>query len=52
MLIDICLLWIGMQLNAPVWYYCFVGFAIFVNIISYGLKMFNRGKTSVKKIDE
>ena len=46
MFIDICLLWIGMQLNAPVWYYCIVGFCMFVSIISYGMKMFNKGKQS------
>ena len=49
MLIDICLIWVGMQLNAPVWYYFLVGFALFVNIISYGIKMFNRGKASANK---
>ena len=46
MLIDICLIWIGMQLNAPNWYYWLVGFAIFCNIISYGLRMFHKGKQS------
>ena len=46
MLIDICLIWIGMQLNAPVWYYCLVGFAFFYNIILYGLRMFRKGKES------
>lgn len=46
MLVDICLVWIGMQLNAPVWYYCLVGFRCFTNIISYGLRMFNKGKQS------
>ena len=48
MLIDILLIWIGMQLNAPVWYFCLVGFAIFCNSISYGLKMYNKGKQSRK----
>lgn len=48
MSIVICLFWIGMQLNAPVWYYVLAGFAFFLNLISFGLKMFNKGKASVK----
>lgn len=50
MIIDICLIWIGMQLNAPVWYYCLVGFALFLNTLSFGLKMFARGKASNKEL--
>lgn len=46
MLIDICLIWIGMQLNAPVWYYGLVCFALFLNTISFGLRMFSKGKQS------
>ena len=49
MFIVICLFWIGMQLNAPVWYYILAGFAFFMQIISFGLKMFNKGKASAKK---
>ena len=49
MIIDICLIWVGMQLNAPVWYYCLVGFALFCNVISFGLRMFNKGKASANK---
>ena len=49
MFIVICLFWIGMQLNAPVWYYILAGFAFFMQILSFGLKMFNKGKASAKK---
>ena len=49
MLIDICLVWIGMQLNAPVWYYLLIGVRLFFNMTSFGLKMFNKGKASAKK---
>lgn len=49
MFIDICLIWIGMQLNAPAWYYCLVGFAFIVNVISFGRNMFNKGKASANK---
>lgn len=41
-----CLIWVGMQLNAPVWYYYLLGFALFCEIISYGMRMFNKGKQS------
>ena len=49
MIMVICMIWIGMQLNAPVWYYCLLGLILFLNVISYGLRMFNKGKTSVNK---
>ena len=49
MFICICLFWIGMQLGAPVWYYWLAGAAFFLNIISFGLKMFSKGKASAKK---
>ena len=46
MLCHICLFWIGMQLNAPSWYYWLMGISFVLNMISYGLRMFNRGKQS------
>ena len=46
MIFDICLIWVGMQLNAPVWYYCLIGFAFFCHILSFGMNMFNKGKQS------
>lgn len=46
MFFTICLFWIGMQLNAPVWYYFLAGFGFFCSILSFGIKMFNKGKAS------
>lgn len=46
MINTICLIWIGMQLHAPNWYFYLLGFALFTQVISYGLRMFNKGKQS------
>lgn len=49
MINTICLIWVGMQFNAPIWYFCLLGFALFIQILSYGIKMFNKGKASANK---
>lgn len=46
MLADICLVWIGLQLNAPVWYYCLIGARFLISVIQFGLKMFKAGAES------
>lgn len=39
MLTDICLLWLGMQVNAPVWYYVLVIAMFVIQAISFGIKV-------------
>lgn len=39
MIIYICLGWIGMQLNAPVWYYVMLGIGVLINAIAFGQKL-------------
>lgn len=45
MLSIICLAWIGTQLGAPAWYFGLLMLMVFINIISYGIKMYNKGKS-------
>lgn len=39
----ICLFWIGMQLNAPGWYFGLLIFGLLLNILNFGLKMYKAG---------
>ena len=43
MITCICLIWIGMQLSAPVWYYTLLGVAMLLSIINFGIKMYKAG---------
>lgn len=44
MITEICLAWIGFQINAPTEYFVLVGVGFFFKLISYGIKMYNKGK--------
>ena len=46
MIIYACLLWIGIQLHAPIWYNVLVGLGIFINVVGYGLRMYQKGKNA------
>ena len=39
----ILLFWIGLALNAPVWYWVLYGCAVFFDILSFGIKMYKIG---------
>lgn len=39
----ICLAWVGVQLNAPTWYYGLLIFAFILNLIDYGVRMYKKG---------
>ena len=43
MIINILLFWIGLQLNAPVWFWGLLGAKVFINMITYGMKMHQKG---------
>ena len=45
MLAIICLWWIGYQLSAPTWFYVLLGINIFLKIMSFGINMYNKGKS-------
>lgn len=40
----ICLAWVGMQLNAPTWYFTLLVIMAVLKIISFGLEMYNKGR--------
>lgn len=42
----ICLIWVGLRLSAPTWYYALLGFGLVVNLINLGIKL---GESSKKK---
>lgn len=44
MITAILLFWIGIQLNAPTWYYVLVSIGIFFRLISFGIDMYKAGK--------
>lgn len=46
MIIYALLFWIGMQLNASVWYNVLIGIGVFFNTLDYGLKMYRKGKNA------
>lgn len=39
MLADILLFWIGMQLNAPTWFYIILGVRFVINALNVGIKL-------------
>lgn len=39
----ICLYWIGLQLNAPTWYFWVLGISAFLTILNFGFKMYKIG---------
>ena len=45
MLVIICLWWVGIQLSAPTWFYVLLGISAFAKLISYGIDMYNKGKS-------
>lgn len=46
MITCICLIWVGLRLSAPTWYYALLGFGLVVNLINLGIKL---GESSKKK---
>ena len=42
----ICLIWIGLRLSAPTWYYALLGFGLVIKLIDLGIKL---GESSKKK---
>lgn len=47
MLIQIVIWWMAIQMNAPLWIYALLGTSVLLNFISFGLKMFQKGKESI-----
>lgn len=39
MLADILLLWIGVQLDAPTWFYILLGVRFVINLVNFGIKL-------------
>ena len=39
----VCLIWVGLELHAPTWYFGLLIFAGLLNLISYGSKMYRLG---------
>ena len=39
MLGDILLFWIGLQLNAPGWFWVLLGIRFTINLLSFGIKL-------------
>lgn len=46
MLSAICLMWIGLQLNAPAWYYVILVIVFIISFINFGRGMYKAGKDS------
>ena len=46
MLFQIVLWWMAVQMNAPIWIYGLLGASVLLNLINFGLKMFQKGKES------
>lgn len=40
----ICLCWIGFKLNAPIWYFILLSFALVVKLIDLGIKLGEKNK--------
>lgn len=38
------LIWIGLKLNAPTWFYLLCGVLIILKAISFGIEMYKKGK--------
>ena len=46
MMIPLLLVWIGIQLNAPAWFYVLCGVILLVNIIDLSVKVYKKGQES------
>ena len=46
MLADILLWWIGLQLNAPTWYFVVIGFLLLCQVINFGITMYKKGASA------
>ena len=44
----ILLLYLGLQIDANVWYYALLCLQAFITIISFGVKLYNKGKEAAK----
>lgn len=40
---SILLFWIGMQLNAPVWFYVLIGVNLLMRVFKFGIDMYKAG---------
>lgn len=40
----ILLIWVGLQLNAPTWFFVVIGIMIFINTVQLCAKMYKAGK--------
>ena len=43
MITDILLFWIGLQLNAPTWFWWLLGVKFVIEFFGFGIKMFKAG---------
>ena len=39
MFADICLIWIGIQLHAPAWFYILIAIRLLINMMNCGIKL-------------
>ena len=46
MLVVVCLWWIGMQLQAPNWYFWSLGITVFVKVLNFLMDIYKLGKES------
>lgn len=46
MIVYALLFWVGIQLNAPIWYNVLVGIGVFFSTLDFGLKMYRKGKNA------
>ena len=44
MIVTILMIWVGLQLNAPTWFYAICAITIAVKIIIYGINMYKEGQ--------
>ena len=46
MIAMILMIWIGLQLNAPTWFYAICAATIIAKIIIYGMEMYKKGQSN------
>lgn len=46
MIVSLLLVWIGIQLNAPTWFYVLCGVILLGNIIDLSVKIYKKGQES------
>lgn len=44
MIATILMIWVGLQLNAPTWFYAICAITIAAKIIQYGINMYKKGQ--------